>query len=105
MLRYLTIALVLLAAWTHWRAAFTAEVRAALDDVPGNEERLEDRIQDLRDNRLAHRCKAVLADHRAGNPELAREHLADALDRIDHLERFAPLRRFLARRRGDVERR
>jgi hypothetical protein len=96
-LRYLTIAVVLLAAWTHWRAAFSAEVRASLDDLSDNEAHLEDLIPDLRDNRLAHRCRAVVADHRAGNDELAREHLADALDRIDHLERFAPLRRVLAR--------
>ena len=99
-LRYLTIAVVLLAAWTHWRAAFTADIRAALDDVAVNQEHLEELIQDLRDNRLAHRCKAVLADLRAGNGESAREHLADAVDRIEHLERFAPLRRILARPPG-----
>ena len=97
MLRYLIIAVVLLAVWVHWRAAYTAEVRAALDDVAANRARLEDLVQDLRDNRLAHRCKAVLADHRAGNLELGREHIADALDRVEHLERFAPLRRVLAR--------
>jgi hypothetical protein len=39
----------------------------------------------------------VLADHRAGHAELFREHVADALDRVEHLERFAP-RRFLPTR-------
>ena len=95
MLRYFIVAVVLLALWLHWRAAFTADVRAALDDLPAGEERLDDLIQDLRDKRLAYRCKAVLADHRAGDAELCREHMADALERVDHLERFAPLRRLM----------
>ena len=97
MLRYSVAAVVLFVVWVHWRAAYTAEVRAALDDLPANEERLEDLIEDLRDKRLAYRCKAVLADHRAGDTELCREHMADALERVEHLERFAPLRRVLAR--------
>ena len=95
MLRYFIVAVVLLALWLHWRAAFTADVRAALDDLPASEERLDDLIQDLRDKRLAYRCKAVLADHRAGDAELCREHTADALERVDHLESFAPLRRLM----------
>jgi hypothetical protein len=94
-LRYSIVALILLVVWLHWRAALTAEVRAALDDLPAGEERLDDLIQDLRDKRLAYRCKAVLADHRAGDADLCREHTADALERVDHLERFAPLRRLL----------
>jgi hypothetical protein len=97
-LRYSIAAVVALAVWVHWRAAYTAEVRAALDDLPANEGRLEDLIEDLRDKRLAYRCKAVLADHRAGDAALCREHIGDALERLDHLERFAPLRRALARR-------
>jgi hypothetical protein len=92
-LRYSIIAMILLVVWLHWRAAYTGQVRAALDDLPGGEERLDDLVQDLRDKRLAYRCKAVLADHRAGDTELCREHTADALERVDHLERFAPLRR------------
>ena len=94
-LRYSIVAVILLVVWLHWRAAYTAQVRAALDDLPGGEERLDDLIQDLRDKRLAYRCKAVLADHRAGDNELCREHRADALERVDHLERFAPLRRLM----------
>jgi uncharacterized protein YPO0396 len=92
-LRLLIVAVVLLAAWLHWRAAYTAEVRAALDDLPASQERLDDLVEDLRDKRLAYRCKAILNDYRAGNEELCREHLADALERVEHLERFAPLRR------------
>jgi hypothetical protein len=92
-LRYLIITVVLLAAWTHWRAAYTGEARAALADLPAGAEQLDELIWDLRDNRLAFRCKAVLADQRAGDEALFREHLADALERIEHLERFAPLRR------------
>ena len=92
-LTYSIVTVVLLAAWLHWRAALTAEVRAALDDLPAGEERLQELIEDLRDKRLAYRCKAVLADHRAGNADLFDEHMADALERLDHLERFAPLRR------------
>ena len=99
MLRYSVAAVVLFVVWVHWRAAYTAEVRAALDDLPANEERLEDLIEDLRDKRLAYRCKAVLADHRSGSLDLE-EHMADAIDRVDHLERFAPLRRLLARPSG-----
>jgi hypothetical protein len=94
-LRYSIVAVILLVVWLHWRAALTAEVRAALDDLQASEEHLEDLIQDLRDKRLAYRCKAVLADHRAGDADLCREHMADALERIDHLERFAPLRRLI----------
>ena len=88
---------VLLVLWLHWRAAYTAEVRAALDDLPASQERLEDLVEDLRDKRLAFRCKAVLKDTRAGDTDLFTEHLADALERVDHLERFAPLRRRLFR--------
>ena len=99
MLRYSIAVVVVLAVWVHWRAAYAAEVRAALDDLPASEERLEELIGDLRDNRLAYRCKAVLADQRSGSPDLD-EHLADALERVDHLERFAPLRRLLARPSG-----
>ena len=95
MLRYFIVAVILLVVWLHWRAAFTAEVRAALDDLPAGEERLNDLVQDLRDKRLAYRCQAVLADYRAGDTELCREHTADALERVDHLERFAPLRRLM----------
>lgn len=100
MLRYSIVAVGLLVVWLHWRAAYTAEVRAALEDVAANEERLDDVVQDLRDKRLMYRCKAVLADHRAGDTDLCREHIADALERVDHLERFAPLRRALARPSG-----
>ncbi|MDQ1514991.1 MAG: hypothetical protein QOE80_821 [Actinomycetota bacterium] len=96
-LRYAVVAVVLLVFWVHWRAAYTAEVRAALGDLPAGEEHLDELVQDLRDNRLAFRCKTVLADYRAGRPDLE-EHVADALERVDHLERFAPLRRALARR-------
>jgi hypothetical protein len=92
-LRYSVVVVVLLAAWLHWRAAYTAEVRAALDDLPANEERLDDLVEDVRDRRLVHRCRAALADHRAGDDVHCREHVADALERVDHLERFAPLRR------------
>jgi hypothetical protein len=98
MLRYLIVALVLGACWLHWRAAYTGEVRAALDDLPAGQERLGDLVEDLRDKRLANRCKAVLSDCRAGNTDLFREHLADALERVNHLERFAPLRRALFKR-------
>ena len=69
-LTYSIVTVVLLAAWLHWRAALTAEVRAALDDLPAGEERLQELIEDLRDKRLAYRCKAVLADHRAGDDSL-----------------------------------
>ena len=94
-LRYVIVAVALLAIWLHWRAAFTADVRAALDDLPAGEERLDDLVEDLRDKRLAYRCKAVLADYRAGDADLCREHRADALERVEHLERFAPLRRLI----------
>jgi hypothetical protein len=93
--RLLIAAVVLLAVWLHWRAAYTPEVRAALDDLPVSQERLADLIEDLRDKRLAYRCKAVLADQRAGHTALFDEHMADALERVEHLERFAPLRRWL----------
>jgi hypothetical protein len=94
-LRYVVVALVLFVLWVHWRAAYTADVRAALDDLPASEDRLEELILDLRDKRLAFRCKALLADHRSGDAELYREHTADVLERVEHLERFAPLRRLL----------
>lgn len=94
MLRYSAIVVVLLAAWLHWRAAYTAEVRAALDDLPASTERLDDVLADVRDRRLIHRCRAVLADQRAGNQAALEEHTADAVSRIEHLETFAPLRRF-----------
>ena len=93
MLRYFVVAVVLGALWLHWRAGYTADVRAALDDLPEASERLEDLIEDLRDKRLAYRCKAVLRDQRAGNTELFTEHVAAAHERVEHLERFAPLRR------------
>ena len=99
MLRYAVVAVVLFVFWVHWRAAYTAEVRAALGDLPAGEEHLQELIQDLRDNRLAFRCKAVLADHRTNGPDLD-EHVAAALERLDQLERFAPLRRVLARGAG-----
>lgn len=97
MLRFLIVALVLTALWLHWRAAYMADVRAALDDLPASQERLDDLVVDLRDKRLAYRCKAVLRDYRAGNADLFREHMADALERVNHLERFAPLRRWMLR--------
>ncbi|HZQ78971.1 MAG TPA: hypothetical protein VFE55_16670 [Acidimicrobiia bacterium] len=93
MFRDVIVAVVLLAVWVHWRAAYTAEVRAALDDLGTGQERLDELIQDLRDKRLAFRCRAVLRDYRAGDTELCREHMADVVERLDHLERFAPLRR------------
>ena len=93
MLRLLVVAVVLGALWLHWRAAYTGEVRVALDELPASQERLDDLVEDLRDKRLAYRCKAVLNDYRAGDTHLFREHLADALERIEHLERLAPLRR------------
>jgi hypothetical protein len=95
MLRLFVVAVVLLALWLHWRAAYTGEVRAALDGLPASQERLDDLVEDLRDKRLAYRCTAVLNDHRAGNADLFNEHMADALERVDHLERLAPLRRRL----------
>lgn len=93
MLRYALIAVVLLALYTHWRAAYTPEVRAALAALPAGKEQLDDLLQDVRDRRLIHHCRAVLADQRAGQPELFEEHRAAALARVEHLERFAPLRR------------
>ena len=93
MLRYVIVAVVLLVVWVHWRAAYTAQVRAALGDLPARAAELDELVEDLRDKRLAFRCKAVLADLRAGDAELCREHVGDALERVDHLERFAPLRR------------
>ena len=93
MLRYSIIVVVLLVLWLHWRSAYTAEVRAALVGLPGNEEQLDDLLQDVRDRRLVHYCRAVLTDQRAGDQELFEEHRTDALRRVEHLERFAPLRR------------
>ena len=95
MLRFVIAAVVLSVLWLHWRAGHTAEVRAALDDLPANQERLDDLVEDLRDKRLAYRCQAVLGDYRAGDSKALQEHLADALERVEHLERFAPLRRRL----------
>ena len=97
MIRWVVALVVVLAVWTHWRAAYTADVRAAVDDLPDGAERLEELTHDLRDKRLLYRCKAVLRDLRAGDDELFREHLGDVRERLDHLERFAPLRRALAR--------
>ena len=94
MLRLFVVGVVVLAAWLHWRAAYTPEVRAALDDLPASQERLDDLIEDLRDKRLAYRCKAVLNDYRAGDAELFKEHVGAAFERVEHLERLAPLRRF-----------
>jgi hypothetical protein len=96
-LRYSLIAVVLLALYTHWRAAYTAEVRAALDALPAGKENLDDLLQDVRDRRLIHHCRAVLADQNAGRRELFEEHRASALARVEHLERFAPLRRFTSK--------
>ena len=93
MLRLFVVAVVLLAVWLHWRAAYTREVRAALDELPASQERLDDLVEDLRDKRLAFRCKAVLRDCRADDTGMLSEHMADALERVEHLERFAPLRR------------
>jgi hypothetical protein len=94
-LRFVIAAVVLGVAWLHWRAAYTGEVRAALDNLPASQERLDDLLEDLRDKRLAYRCKAVLNDYRAGETDLFKEHLTAALDRVGHLERLAPLRRRL----------
>jgi hypothetical protein len=96
-LRLFIVVLVLGVLWLHWRAAYTREVRAALDDLPAGAERLDDLVEDLRDKRLAYRCKVVLNDYRAGNTDLFKEHMASALERVEHLERFAPLRRRLLR--------
>src|SRR5258705_9929209 len=60
-LRYFIVAVVLLALWLHWRAAFTADVRAALDDLPAGEERLDHPLPDLPGKRLAHPRQAGLA--------------------------------------------
>jgi hypothetical protein len=92
-LRYSIIAVVLLTVWLHWRAAYTAEVRAALGELPDSRERLDDLLHDVRDRRLIHQCRAVLADLRSGEDVLLEEHRGDALRRLEHLERFAPLRR------------
>ena len=97
MLRYLIIVVILMALWLHWRAAYTEDVRAALADLPASTDHLDDILQDVRDRRLLHRCRAVLADQQAGNHTLFEEHRTDALERLDHLERFAPLRRFTPR--------
>jgi hypothetical protein len=95
--RWVVAVLVLFVVWTHWRAAYTAEVRAAVDELPDSAGRLDQLVIDLRDKRLAFRCKAMLRDLRAGDEELFREHRGDVRERLDHLERFAPLRRALAR--------
>ena len=93
MLRVFVAVVVLGVIWLHWRAAYTSQVRAALDDLPEATERLDELVEDLRDKRLAYRCKAVLKAYRAGDALRGEEHVADALERIEHLERFAPLRR------------
>jgi len=92
MLRLFVVTVVLLAVWLHWRAAYTTEVRRALDGLPHSQEQLDDLVEDLRDKRLAYRCKAVLNDFRAGDTELFKEHVAAAFERVEHLERLAPLR-------------
>ena len=97
MLRYSLIPVVLLVLYTHWRAAYTAEVRAALDALPAGEEDFDDLLQDVRDRRLIHHCRAVLADQDAGKHELLDEHRTVALARVEHLERFAPLRRLTSK--------
>lgn len=97
MLRYSLIPVVLLVLYTHWRAAYTAEVRAALDALPAGEEDFDDLLQDVRDRRLIHHCRAVLADQDAGKHELLDEHRTAALARVEHLERFAPLRRLTSK--------
>jgi hypothetical protein len=94
-LRYSIIVVVLLTLWLHWRAAYTAEVRSALTELPGSPERLDELLQDVRDRRLIHQCRAVLADQRSGNQPAFEQHRADAFARIEHLETFAPLRRLL----------
>jgi hypothetical protein len=66
-LRLFVAVVVLGALWLHWRAAYISRVRAALGDLPAASERLDDLVE---------------------------EHVADALERIEHLERFAPLRRW-----------
>ncbi|HZI39986.1 MAG TPA: hypothetical protein VFF24_16940, partial [Acidimicrobiia bacterium] len=93
MLRLFVAVVVLGVLWLHWRAGYTFQVRAALDDLPAASERLDDLVEDLRDKRLAYRCKAVLKAHRAGDSSSVAVHVADALERVQHLERFAPLRR------------
>ncbi len=95
MLRFVIAIAVLLVLWLHWRAAYTAQVRAVLDDLPASQERLDDLVEDLRDKRLAYRCKAILRDYRDGDTVSVGVHTADALERVEHLERFAPLRRRL----------
>lgn len=95
MLRLFVAVVLLGAIWLHWRAGHTSQVRAALNDVPASSERLDDLVEDLRDKRLAYRCKAVLKAHRAGDGPMVEVHVADALERVEHLERFAPLRRLL----------
>lgn len=100
MIRWVVALVVVFAVWTHWRAAYTAAVRLAVDDLPASADHLEALVEDLRDNRLAFRCKAVLRDLRAGDDELFVEHLGDVRERLDHLERFAPLRRLSARPPG-----
>jgi hypothetical protein len=96
-LRYLLIAVGLLALYTHWRAAYTGEVRTALAALPAGEEHFDDLLHDVRDRRLFHQCRAVLADQKAGRRELFEEHRTAALARVEHLERYAPLRRLASR--------
>lgn len=93
MLRLFVAVVVLGALWLHWRAAYTSRVRAALDDLTAASERLDDLVEDLRDKRLAYRCKAALKAYRAGDAAMCEVHVAEAVERAEHLERFAPLRR------------
>lgn len=93
MLRLFVAVVVLGALWLHWRAAYTFQVRAALDDLPAASERLDDLVEDLRDKRLAYRCKAAIKSYKAGDADMCEVHVAEALERVEHLERFAPLRR------------
>jgi hypothetical protein len=96
-LRFAIITVVLLGAWMHWRAAYTTEVRAALDSLPAGAAQLDDLLQDVRDRRLIHYCRAVLADQQRGDAVSFEEHRTDAVRRLEHLERFAPLRRLTPR--------
>jgi hypothetical protein len=96
-LRLFVVAVVLLVLWLHWRAAYTAAVRSALNELPAGGDHLDDLLEDVRDRRLIHQCRAVLADQRADDQASLDEHRADALGRVEHLERLAPLRRLIPR--------
>ena len=71
MLRLFVAVVVLGALWLHWRAAYTSRVRAALDDLTAASERLDDLVEDLRDKRLAYRCKAAIRAYNAGDADEA----------------------------------